>query len=216
MREILKNLYGITEYKSLDEKEFAFLENKFGAIPGKLREFYSLCGHCRNVIYGHDNWIMPDEYMDYRQTEKDDSGNMVIFSENQGVCRAVILKEDLVKDDPPVYIIDGSEESPYLSTDDLEDFIKSSLVYEFVMSTYEKISELAKADYDKVCERLEKLPFSFNWGSRLYLFKNAPDSAAVVVEISEEKYYLLFGAANPVSYDKISAVLDGIGTETML
>ena len=217
MREILKNLYGITEFDGLNDEEFAFLENKFGNIPEKLIEFYSLCGNHKYALNCYDEWVTPG---DYKANEADidetAGGNLMLLNENQGVCCAVILKDDLGKDDPPVYVIDGSDESPYLSADNLEDFIKSALVYEAVFAVLyssERILELSKSDYEKAAERLEKLPYHFEWGSRIWLFRASPDSAAFIVEIDEEDYRMLYGAASEESFERISALLDGIGKE---
>ena len=214
MREILKNLYGITD-KSLDEKEFAFLENKFGTIPGKLREFYSISGCSGKIQNGQDDWITPVHYKNWKWLN--DEENLFVLHENQGVCHAVILKEDLGKDDPPVYIVDDNLENPLLCAAGTEEFIKAALVYEAVFQfdySSESFYYISDDEFEILKEKLDFMPYHLeNWlFTDVMLFRYLSDGAAFVMG-SEDNYQMCFGAASKETFDKLSSVLDSIGEE---
>ena len=218
MREILKNLYGITEPDGLTEEEFAFLENKFGNVPEKLRGFYSLCGHCENVLFVQDEWITPESYKKYGWIDDTAKGNMILLHENQGVCDAVIFREDLGKDDPPVYVISDNGDEPLLCAKSTEEFIKAALVYQGVFGFNfipEAFFYISDDEFELLKEKLELMPYHLeNWLfiDNIRLFRYSADGALFLIG-SEGEYQMSYGAASEETFEKLSALLNGIGEE---
>ena len=63
IKEILENIYGITEEQGLSEDDIKYFENRFGKIPDTLKEFYLLCGNNLKVSsYNQDWWFLPEHY----------------------------------------------------------------------------------------------------------------------------------------------------------
>lgn len=212
--EILKNLYDIDTPDGFSEEEFAFLENKFGKLPTILREFYSLGGHCDNVLMNQDRWIVPEDYNKWK--ELGENPYMVLLEENQNVCFAAILENDLGKEDPPVYVSDDSGENWKSCTDSLEKFIKATLVYEAVFAVQyssEAFYTVTRTEFELLKEKLILLPFHMeNWFGTVWLFQDLPDSAVFVMEACGD-FEMLYGAASERSFNILAEKLDGIGEE---
>lgn len=212
VKEILKNLYGITEPNGLTDEEFEYFEKRFGKLPEPLREFYSLCGHCESVKFIQDEWLLPEDYKKWRWL--DDTKDFIIVNENQAVCQAYIKESDLSLSNPPVYVTHDNGKTGTLCAKSLDDFIKAFLVYQSVFSikfNSEAFYLIDGDDYKCIQSRLKEYPFEIlSWCNELSikLFYDSPDSAVFVIGDN-----MLYGANSKKSFEKLQRLLNGIGDE---
>lgn len=215
VRSILRHLYQLDAPEGLAPADMAFLEGKFSRLPDALREFYLLAGGCRRVTKtGQDAWITPEDYRKYPRLLND--SYFMLLIENQGVFQAAILPEDFGAENPPVYVTEDQGASWQLCADNTADFIRAALVYEAVFQfpyAAESFFWLNGAEFDLLKQKLTLLPFHLeHWFGRVWLFQDAPDSAAFVMEIDGD-WQMTYGAVSAESYENLAALLDGIGEE---
>ena len=130
----------------------------------------------------------------------------------------MILREDLGKDDPPVYVISDNGDEPLLCAKSTEEFIKAALVYESVPQfeySPEAFYYISDDELEMLKEKLEVMPYHLeNWLfiDNIRLFRYSADGAAILIG-SEGDYQMSYGAASEETFEKLSAVLEGIGEE---
>ena len=102
MENLIRNLYKIETLSGCTEEEIDFMKQKFDALPLVLEKFYETIVKTDALHHIQDQWILPEHFEKYPWLN--DSECLIIMNENQGVCQAGIRKEDLRKQDPPVYV----------------------------------------------------------------------------------------------------------------
>ncbi len=216
MKEILKNIYGLDKTQGYDVRELAAFELRFGHIPAVLKDFYGLCGKCGEITFVQDEWMMPQSYEKYGWLAE--SENFVLMNENQGVWQAQILREDLNKDDPPVYLKYDNCDELFLCNEKTSEFIKNMLVFEGVFQ-FDYFSGafywITDTEFEYIKGRLNKYPFAPNKmfsDNGLHLFYLTDDSALAVMNDAGE-YQMFYGAGSEKSYNKLAALLEDIGEE---
>ncbi|MBR1736360.1 MAG: hypothetical protein IJ736_05020 [Firmicutes bacterium] len=216
MKRILKDIYGLNTTDGYNEDEIADFELKFGNIPKAVKEFYKICGKCREINFIQDEWITPQSYEKYEWLNMDK--NLVLMNENQGVWEVQILREDLNKDDPPVYLKYNECEEFFLCNEKTSEFIKNMLVFEGIFQ-FEYSSEafywITDNEFEYIKNNLYKYPYIPNKlfsENGLHLFYMTADSAIAIMNDTGE-YQMFYGAASRKSYDKIDELLKDIGKE---
>lgn len=227
--KLIRPLYNIDTVEGCTEEEIAIVKNRFGAIPRAVEEFYRTAAKTDAFHHVQDGWVLPEKYLQWTWLEKTDA--LILLVENQGVCFAGILREDLEKPDPPVYVSYGRDERDWslcakepgdwqLCADSTTEFFTAALAYESAF-TFEFASEAfywyTPAEQEIIRSKMTRLPFCLkNWCSEMAitLYQNAPDNLLVLLSFEgEEESQALYGAVGGESYRKLLTVVGGIGEE---
>lgn len=206
-------LYGPAEFAGYTEEDIAYLKERFGALPSVLEEFYRAAGRTEAFHHVQDTWLLPEHFRTWDWLRE--SEHLFLLNENQGVCRALILREDLSLPDPPVYSTEDDEHWA-LCAPSTSAFLAAALAYEASFTfphSPEGFLWLNEEDMDLLPTRLTQLPLSLqNWlgEMEITLYQNAPDNLAAVTG-DEESASMLYGAVCEESYRKLDAALEGIG-----
>ena len=182
-----------------------------GGLPLELEKFYLYCGSSPELQFLQDELILPGKYPALLDPEY-----IVFYNENQGVCQAAVRKSEVLLGDPPVYTsVDNGEWT--LSSPHVSEFLKAmydyqaSICLDFNPEDFYFVTEEEKAKIESLFPKLG----SFNgWlytykvtvygenGIRIALMEDAEDGGDIQMN---------FAANNQEDYDKVTAMLDGIG-----
>lgn len=218
--ETILPLYGSPEPVGCSEEEIAAMRARFGTLPAVVEDFYRTAAKTECFRWGQDNWILPEDY----GREGSWLGNtdaLILLSENQGVCQAGILKQDLTLPDPPVYVTydDFSRWKPCAPS--VREFLAAALAYEAAFTHVapcapEEFYWFTPEEAARIKAGLTKLPFALqDWCSEMEitLYQNAPDNLLVLMDFGAEdgEPQALYGAVTEESYQKLLAVVGGLG-----
>ncbi|MCH5209311.1 MAG: hypothetical protein J1F04_10520 [Oscillospiraceae bacterium] len=181
-----------------------------GDLPSELEKFYLYCGKSPELQHLQDDLMLPGKYPALL-----DPDYIVIFNENQGVCQAAVKKSEISLDDPPVYTsIDDGEWT--LSSPHVSEFLKAmfdyqaSIVLDFNPEDFFFVTEEEKAKIESLFPKLG----SFNgW---LYTWKvTVYGENGIRIALMENEdggdIQMNYAANNQEDFDKVTAMLDGIG-----
>ena len=216
--EIIKHLYAVDKLHGYNEKELDFVKNHFGTLPQVVEDFWRTAGRTAAIHHVQDQWIKPDEFQKYDWLK--DNDYLIILNENQGCCRAGIRKDDLEKNDPPVYVTMDDDEWTQC-TDTTSEFLKAALAYEAVFTfTYcgedgedceDFVYWITDEEFEIIQSKLEKQPFMLKgWMDIDFSFySNAPDNMVVVMDCDDLQ--VIYGAASEESHERLMDVMEGLG-----
>ena len=188
-RSWIKPLYNLDAFQGCGEEEIEAMKARFGALPQVVEDFYRTAAKTEAFHHVQDNWVLPEHYKRWTWLEKTDA--LILLLENQSVCFAGILREDLEKPDPPVYVSYERDEKDWslwakepgdwdLCAPSTSSFLAAALAYEAA--------------------------FTFD------LYQNAPDNLLALMSFQGEgEPQALYGAVTQESYQKLLAVLEGMG-----
>ncbi|HEY1194388.1 SMI1/KNR4 family protein [Flavobacterium sp.] len=125
----IKRLYKLSETENygFSNEEMIALEKQLEVkLPVKFKEYYQELGKEENLNYVYNRLLKPDDEIEFS-----DDDFLVFYEENQNVVIWGIKKEDLVKDNPPVYgNYDTIEKSDWeIETQTTEDFFLMMAIY---------------------------------------------------------------------------------------
>ncbi len=209
----LKVLYAADSLEGVTDEEIGYMKELFGALPRVVEEFYRKAARSDVLHHGQDHWLLPEDFKKSEWLRKLDC--LILLNENQGVFRAGIRREDLAKNDPPVYITDDDKKWK-LCADSTTEFLYAMMAYEAVFS-YEYFPEefycITEKELAELDRKLTRLPYEVHgwFGERLLLFSNAEDNMVQVMDLGGGDLQMLFGAATEESYLEIMDVVEGIG-----
>ena len=111
--------------------ELAASEQRNGVtMPQALREWYQMAGTRRELTSGQNEFRTPNTF-----GTRVDGEYVVLYVENQDVCRWGIRRQDLVLEDPPVFLSDDVQDVWILETTTLSEFIFQVVVFEASIGT---------------------------------------------------------------------------------
>lgn len=215
----VKALYAVETLHGYTEEEITWLKGKFGALPQVLEEYYRNAGGTQEFHCVQDEWILPEHFQRWKWLQQ--SEDLILLNENQGVCRAGIHREDLSLPNPPVYSTEDDQQWE-LCAPSVSDFLWAALAYEAVFQfAYgaEEFYWLTDRDValleEKLTEKtLAKLPFALsNWinGMSITLYYHKMDDMIAVMDCGDGNPTMLYGAASEGSFYELQAILEGIG-----
>lgn len=125
----IKRLYKLSETENYGfcKEEMIALEKQLEVkLPIKFKEYYQVLGKEENLNYVYNRLLKPDDEIEFS-----DDDFLVFYEENQNVVIWGINKEDLAKDNPPVYgNYDTIERSDWeIETQTTEDFFLMMAIY---------------------------------------------------------------------------------------
>ena len=212
--ELIKKLYGVEKLTGCDNSDIEKLKNIYGSIPKELEGFYRQAAKTEQLNQVQDTWIFPGNIEKNKWIHKPPySDYLILMNENQGVFQLVIKKEDLVKDNPPVYVFDESDNTLNICADMLTDFLMGMLLYQSVFYmpySPEEFFWYSDEEADITKNSLNKLPYKLqNWYSDcIEFYSNASDNMLYIMSDDNQG---TFGAMSKESYEKIYAVIGELG-----
>lgn len=224
----IKPLYGIDTLRGCGEPEIEAMRGRFGVLPQAVEEFYRAAAKTEAFHHVQDSWVLPEQYEKWTWLEKTDA--LILLVENQGVCFAGILREDLERPDPPVYVSYGRRDQGSwqlwakdagdwdLCAGSTTEFFAAALAYEAAFTFPWEPQEFywyTQEEKAVLSSGLTKLPFALkNWCSEMEitLYQNAPDNLLALMSFrGEEEPQALYGAVTEESYRKLLEVVGKMG-----
>lgn len=213
--EQIKPLYDVDDLQGYTDADIELLYNRFGALPQVLEEYYRAAGRTKAFHdVNQDYWVLPEDYgvgECLRQTDY-----MILLEENQSVWHAGIRREDLKLADPPVYSSDDGK-NWRLCAPSTSEFLAAALAYEAVFYfeyNPEDFYQLTQKEVELVRSKLTKFPYEMaNWigDMKITLYQSEIDTMVAVMECGEDDFQMTYGAASEGSYNRLYAILEGIG-----
>ena len=211
--ELIRKLYGIGELQGTLAEDMNYLKEKYGKIPKQLEEFFEFAGETKELNCIQDEWLFPAKYRKYAWMDSDMYKEyFVLLNENQGVFQIVIKRDDMIKDNPPVYVLDGTKLIGKC-TDTLTDFLMGMLIYQSVFAmkySPEDFFWYTDEEMQVIRKTMTVMPYKLqNWYSdTIEFYSNAEDNMLYVMSDGNQGTY---GAMTSSSYQKIQAVLGEMG-----
>lgn len=224
--ERIRRLYGADRLQGYTEADIALLKEIFGALPQALEDYYRAAGRTGIFHQAEDQWMLPEYFEKWEWLRRTDY--LILINENQGVFKAGIRKADLMLPDPPVYItftFCEEDEAWVICAPSVSGFLMGVLGYEAAF-TYEYWPEkgafywLTEEELEQIDHVLTKYPCELQtWvcEAEIRLYGNESDNIAVVMVMGEEgeerDIQMFYGGATRQSFERLAAVLEGIGEE---
>lgn len=210
--DMIKQLYDVGQLDGYAEEEIAGVKRLFGALPGVLEEFWSVAGDTQQLHQVQDRWIRPKDFQ--KQDWLQDSGYLILLDENQSCCQAGILRSDLTKQDPPVYVtMDQKNWSVCAGT--VSEFLEAALAYEAVFAFSYQADDfvlwLTEEELKVIQSRLERKSYELHGWIEMDMsfYSNAYDHMVVVMDCGDLE--VIYGAASEKAYKKLMEVMEGLG-----
>lgn len=212
LQEMIKQLYTIDTLQGYEASDINTVKEQFGALPKVLEEFWSTAGSTQKLHLVQDHWIQPEDIP--KKEWLRDSDCLILLDENQGCCQAGIMRQDLCKTDPPVYVtMDGKEWT--LCAQAVSGFLQAALCYEavfaFACQADDFVLWLTEEELGVIQSKLAKKPFELHgWaGMDMCFYSNSYDHMVVVMDCGDLQ--MIYGAASEKAYNRLMEVLKGIG-----
>ncbi len=212
---LIKQLYNVDALVGCSEEEIEQLKQIYGSLPRVFEDFLRTLGNTEKLQHGQDTWLFPAYYQRYTwMRSKEYADYLILMNENQGVYQLVLKREDLHKENPSVYVLDGAEILG-ICTDTLSEFLMGMLLYQaiFVME-YNPEDFFWYSDEDVECIRvsMQKLPYEIrNWYSdTIEFYTNAEGN---LLYLMCEEYQSTYGATTEEAYKKLLMVVGDFGEE---
>ena len=206
-------LFHLTEPNPLPEKQIQEIQEYFGAIPKALLEYYRLCGGCRDMNASQDFLLTPDgRYGHYRMKNFDNKNYCTFYVENQCVSSWAIKKEDLIKENPPVYeTLD--DENWHKLCDSVSEFLISQAYMQRTFSFAYSTEEFFYLTQEQLQILAENFPH-VNADSDLYMgvkfFQPYKDTLLMILKDDEEIFMGLCSSENEQHFETVMNKIDKI------
>ncbi|MDE6706631.1 MAG: hypothetical protein K2K06_01125 [Oscillospiraceae bacterium] len=206
-------LFHLTEPNPLPEKQIQEIQEYFGAIPKALLEYYRLCGGCRDMNASQDFLLTPDgRYGHYRMKNFDNKNYCTFYVENQCVSSWAIKKEDLIKENPPVYeTLD--DENWHKLCDSVSEFLISQAYMQRTFSFAYSTEEFFYLTQEQLQILAENFPH-VNADSDLYMgvkfFQPYKDTLLMILKDDEEIFMGLCASENEQHFETVMNKIDKI------
>lgn len=190
--DLLKALYNIKSFVGYSDEEICELSEGFEIIPSSLYEFWKKCGNTNELFdCSNDPWITLKFQRRYTWT-KNSKEYFYLLNENQGVYQVAIRKSDMNLDNPPVYVVETSNDGTVHEIGQAESsftaFMMGMLIYEAGLSSFEYGAEdsiwYEEEDIKKIDGILNKYPYHvYNWYSnRIDLYTSTGEEILFVLQ----------------------------------
>lgn len=206
----IKKLFAIDSPCGFAESDLSFWIGAYGAIPKVLRDYYVELGTHEALNSSQDFLIAPSQFEEY-----EDPNYLVFYSENQGVSIWGIRKEDVQKENPPVYENYGEDEW-YLTADSVYAFLISMAHLQAVMCM-----EFSNGEYVDISrEQAYKIANEFiskQADSDLYTgvkFYGNYDDTVIVVMNNRERFILMYSSNSEEHFNEADRMIKDILSAT--
>ncbi len=203
----IKSLFHVKRDSGFDDEEIEIAVKKWGSLPKVLKEYYKQLGKHERINKAQNYLREPKSLYD--------SGNYVIFYiENQCAAEWGIKKEDLCKDDPPVYCRTSGDKYA-LETNSMIDFFNAMTLFQAASwgMTYvcKDIYMISEEQAEKIRGKYKKLPFELSQWGEMSFYANNEDE--VIMLLVNDDYDLLYGSEDEGHYKQIDEFIETIEKE---
>ena len=212
LQALIRSLYAADSLQGYTDGDIAAMKARFGAIPAALEAFWRAAGRTPQLNFGQDDWLLPENFE--RWSWLGQCGHLILLNENQGCCRAGILRDDLAKPDPPVYLTNDDKTWEPLSPS-VTEFLAAALTYEAVWTfphSPEEFYWLTPEEVEVVRAKLDRYPYILKgwFEMEVSFYANRPDNLLVLMDVGDQ-YQALYGGATEESYAALLEVMEGLG-----
>lgn len=190
--DLLKALYNIKSFVGYSDEEICELSEGFEIIPSSLYELWKKCGNTSELFdCSNDSWITLKYQRRWTWTKKSKE-YFYLLNENQGVYQVAIRKSDMNLDNPPVYVVETSNDGTVHEIGQAESsliaFMMGMLIYEAGLSSSEYGAEdfiwYEEEDINKIDGILKKYPYHvYNWYSdRIDLYTSTGEEILFILQ----------------------------------
>lgn len=212
---LVKQLYNVDALVGCSEKEIDQLKQIYGSLPRVFEDFLRTLGNTKKLQQGQDTWLFPAYYQQYTWMRSEKYAEyLILMNENQGVYQLILKREDLQKENPPVYVLDGTKILG-ICAETLSEFLLGMLLYQaiFVMEyNPEDFFWYSDKDVELIRASMQKLPYEIkNWYSDTIEFYTNAEGNLLYLMCGE--YQSTYGATTKEAYEKLLAVVGDLGEE---
>ncbi len=155
-------------------------------IPKVLRAYYLQLGK-HPINEQQDFLLLPDEQLVYNKL-KSDEDCLIFYVENQSCHHWGIKKEDVDKDNPPVYRQENDKDAEWeLDTDNLQDFLWAMALWQshFTFKNCAWVIDVLNSDIAEALQNYQKEKVHFDrWNVEFY--RNNPNDLITVHRINKD------------------------------
>lgn len=206
----LFNKWDNTGY-SIDEIEKG--QQKWGALPGLLKEYYLELGADEIINQTQDSLCSPEELVNESlQAEKE---YLIFYTENQRVCDWAIRIDDLKLYDPPVYINNDNlrkDTSWTIENEHLSGFLNSIAHLQAIFGleyTAEEFLETDKAGVAHIREKYQVKADPLHW-LNVEFYGNHDDDVIALMYIDEDEIQIFYASGTEEHFNEIDEYLSTI------
>ncbi|MBO4473722.1 MAG: hypothetical protein J5750_02285 [Clostridiales bacterium] len=218
--ELLKKIYDIEDFVGYTDEEIAEMTEGFDAVPAALSGFWKTCGNTSGLFReSNDPWLTLEYRRKWSWMKKEPRDYFYLLNENQGVYQVAIRREDMAKDDPPVYVVesgrDGAVHEVGQAAPGVSAFVMGMMLYEACLGHFgyprEDIIWYEPEDIGKIETLLKKYPYSVtNWYSeRIDLYTVTGEELLFIMKGDSPSG--TYSAKTKESYDRIDDLIGEIG-----
>ncbi|GAA6766655.1 hypothetical protein AAFH68_25980 [Flavobacterium sp. CGRL1] len=200
----IKKLFHITEPNGFSNDEIQIVKNTFGNLPEVFVDYYTELGKIQKLNNTQDSLVAVDRLINYATDEY-----LIFYTENQHACVWGIHKDDLSKNNPPVYM-SFDEKEWNLETETLTDFftamayLQAGFGLEF---TLEDFYELNDKELGFIKENFKNKGVSFSqWLGGINFYGNHDDDV-IIIESTNQMFYSSNTEEHFVEMDKVLSKL---------
>ncbi|SHG02931.1 hypothetical protein [Flavobacterium johnsoniae] len=200
----IKKLFHITGPNGFSNDEIQIVKNNFGNLPEVFVDYYTELGKIQKLNNTQDSLVAVDRLINYATDEY-----LIFYTENQHACVWGIHKDDLSKNNPPVYM-SFDEQEWNLETETLTDFftamayLQAGFGLEF---TLEDFYELNDKELGFIKENFKNKGVSFSqWLGGINFYGNHDDDV-IIIESTNQMFYSSNTEEHFVEMDKVLSKL---------
>ncbi|ABQ04559.1 hypothetical protein [Flavobacterium johnsoniae] len=182
----IKNLFHITEPNGFSNDEIQIVKNNFGNLPQVFVDYYTELGKIQKLNNTQDSLVVVDRLINYATDEY-----LIFYTENQHACVWGIHKDDLSKDNPPVYM-SFDEKEWNLETETLTDFftamayLQAGFGLDFYSECFYEMDDKALKFID---ENFKNKDVAFKqWADGINFYGNHEDDVIIVMSNNQIFY----------------------------
>lgn len=203
----IRNLFHIEGNIGFHTDEINRAENKWGALPAVLKEYYRQLGAHERLNRTQNFLRRPDELFEWGEY-------LVFYIENQDCVDWCIHKEDLAEDNPAVYCRNYNDEM-VLESSTLTDFLNAMALFQAgswgMTHCDDEIYSITEEQAEKIRKKYMKRKYELHQWLRMSFYGNFDDEVILMTENGD--YDLTFGAENGERFREMEEFMRGLGLE---
>lgn len=203
----IRKLFEITENNGFSVEETTTFLQDINSIPKILQDYYLQLGKIKNLNQTQDSLIEPSN-LKYSKNED----FLVFYAENQWACVWGVHKNDLEKDNPPVYM--SYDELEWLvEFEKLSDYLDAmaNLQATFGLAyTAEEFLMINESELDTIKQNYKKRDFEFTQWIGIQFYANN-DNDVITVMKNNDYYDLIYASGNDEQFEAMHEELVQLG-----
>lgn len=203
----MRDLFHIDGNIGFDKNEISRAVQLWGSLPSVLQEYYRQLGKHERLNRSQNFLLRPSELMDLGQY-------VAFYIENQDCVDWCIRKDDLAKDNPPVYCRTYNNEFA-LESETLTDFLNGMALFQAGSwgMTYasEDLYTITEAQAEKIRQKYQKKKYELSQWIHMSFYGNSRDE--VILLMDNDDYDMTYGAEDEGRFEEMKKVMEEMGVE---